>query len=138
MGFYARPSSNGDGSSNIFRWECGVPGKQGTDWEGGLYKVVLEFSPNYPADAPLVSFTPPIFHPNVFPNGKVCLSIIGSQWVPGVSVRQILVGLQDLLDTPNADDPANGEANQVYKRSRAAYKKRVQAEARRFKAVDVL
>jgi ubiquitin-conjugating enzyme E2 I len=27
-GFYARPVSNGDGSSDIMQWEAGIPGKQ--------------------------------------------------------------------------------------------------------------
>ena len=44
QGFYARPMSNPDGSSNLMKWECGVPGKSGTDWEGGLYKVTMEFT----------------------------------------------------------------------------------------------
>lgn len=34
LGFYARPA-NIQGNTDLFRWECGVPGKQGTIWEGG-------------------------------------------------------------------------------------------------------
>jgi ubiquitin-conjugating enzyme E2 I len=34
IGFYARPVSTGDGSTNLFQWEAGIPGKPGTDWEG--------------------------------------------------------------------------------------------------------
>jgi ubiquitin-conjugating enzyme E2 I len=137
VGFYARPLNKGDGSTNIFQWECGIPGKAGTDWEGGVYKVVLHFTSDYPSQAPTVTFTPPIFHPNVFGSGKVCLSILTKAWTPGISVRQILVGVQDLLDTPNKNDPANGPANQVYSSDKAAYKKRVQAEALKHKPVDV-
>jgi len=51
-GFYARPVSKGDGSSDIMRWECGVPGKEGTDWEGGVFKVSMEFSDDYPSKPP--------------------------------------------------------------------------------------
>jgi hypothetical protein len=28
-GFYARPEVNGDGSTNLFKWKCGIPGKDG-------------------------------------------------------------------------------------------------------------
>ena len=52
IGFYARPESKGDGSTNMFKWEAGIPGKAGTDWEGGLYKVVMEFSEEYPSKPP--------------------------------------------------------------------------------------
>ena len=33
FGFYARPVSKGDGSTNLMEWETGIPGKAGTDWE---------------------------------------------------------------------------------------------------------
>jgi hypothetical protein len=51
-GFYARPTSKGDGSSDIMAWETGVPGKEGTDWEGGVFKVSMEFSEDYPSKPP--------------------------------------------------------------------------------------
>jgi ubiquitin-conjugating enzyme E2 I len=51
-GFFARPVSNGDGSSDIMKWEAGVPGKEGTDWEGGVFKVSMEFSEDYPSKPP--------------------------------------------------------------------------------------
>jgi hypothetical protein len=51
-GFYARPVSKGDGSSDIMKWESGIPGKEGTDWEGGVFKVSMEFSEDYPSKPP--------------------------------------------------------------------------------------
>ena len=30
---------NADGSMNLMLWEYAIPGKKGTPWEGGLYKV---------------------------------------------------------------------------------------------------
>lgn len=51
-GFYARPTSKGDGSSDIMAWETGVPGKENTNWEGGVFKVSMEFSEDYPSKPP--------------------------------------------------------------------------------------
>lgn len=48
-GFYARPEKNPDNSTNLMKWEAGIPGKEGTDWEGGVYKLSIEFLPEYPA-----------------------------------------------------------------------------------------
>jgi ubiquitin-conjugating enzyme E2 I len=31
------------------KWETGIPGKEGTDWEGGTYKVMMEFPEDYPS-----------------------------------------------------------------------------------------
>ena len=43
----------------------------------------------------------------------------------------MLLGIQDLLDTPNPNSPAQAEAYQLYMRDKGAYKKRVQEEARK-------
>ena len=40
--FFARPSQHADGSMNIMVWECGIPGKAGTKWAGGLYPIRIE------------------------------------------------------------------------------------------------
>jgi ubiquitin-conjugating enzyme E2 I len=48
-GFYARPVKKDDNSTNIMVWETGIPGKAGTDWEGGVYKVMMEFPDEYPS-----------------------------------------------------------------------------------------
>ena len=34
----------GDGATNIMKWDTGIPGKEATDWAGGVYKVTLEFN----------------------------------------------------------------------------------------------
>merc|ERR1711918_211178 len=77
-------------------WECGIPGKESTDWAGGLYKLTMEFSEDYPSKPSKCKFTPPLFHPNVYPSGTVCLSILNEEedWRPGITVKQMLVGIQ--------------------------------------------
>eukprot|EP00172_Hildenbrandia_rubra_P002667 Plantae.Rhodophyta-Hildenbrandia_rubra.ctg3698.p1 GENE.Plantae.Rhodophyta-Hildenbrandia_rubra.ctg3698~~Plantae.Rhodophyta-Hildenbrandia_rubra.ctg3698.p1 ORF type:complete len:158 (+),score=20.88 Plantae.Rhodophyta-Hildenbrandia_rubra.ctg3698:295-768(+) len=122
IGFFARPAKSG-GTSNLMRWECGIPGKTNTHWGGGLYKLVMEFTDDYPSRPPKCRFTPPLFHPNVYPSGTVCLSILDADkgWRPSITVKQILLGIQDLLDTPNPSDPANGDAYDLYMKSRNAY-----------------
>jgi ubiquitin-conjugating enzyme E2 I len=43
----------------------------------------------------------------------------------------MLLGIQDLLDTPNPNSPAQSEAYQLFVRDKAAYKKRILEEARK-------
>lgn len=38
------------------KWEAGIPGKEGTDWEGGVFKVTMEFSEDYPSKPPKCTF----------------------------------------------------------------------------------
>jgi len=135
FGFYARPVVNADNTTNLMSWECGVPGKKGTDWEAGLFKVTMDFTEDYPSKPPKCKFKPPLcesehevilpvrdtrahtvprFHPNVYPSGTICLSILNEDqdWRPAITIKQMLLGIQDLLDTPNPNSPAQTEAYQ--------------------------
>jgi hypothetical protein len=40
----------------MFKWKAGIPGKEGTDWDGGVYTVSMEFSEEYPARPPRCKF----------------------------------------------------------------------------------
>lgn len=41
-------------SVNLMKWKCFIPGKKGTDWEGGFYPLSMEFTDDYPAKPPKV------------------------------------------------------------------------------------
>ncbi|KAK8284863.1 hypothetical protein V6Z12_D08G187800 [Gossypium hirsutum] len=47
---------------------------------------------------------------------ELCVSISSKRrgWRPSITVKQILVGIQDLLDQPNATDAAQTEGHQLY------------------------
>eukprot|EP00667_Euglena_gracilis_P033659 EG_transcript_55621 len=115
-------------------WEAGIPGKAGTPWEGGLYKLTIDFSDDYPSKPPKCRFTPVLFHPNVYPSGTVCLSILSEDkdWKPSITLKQILLGIQDLLDNANPGDPAQAEPYHLYINNRAEYEKRVRQEAQKY------
>jgi len=97
-GFYARPTKNSDGTRDLMHWIAGIPGKEGTPWEGGIYKLILSFPENYPSKPPHCKFDPVIFHPNVYPSGTVCLSILNpppkGNWSPSLNLRSVLLAIQ--------------------------------------------
>jgi len=131
-GFYARPQPHAaGGGANLLQWECGVPGKAGTLWAGGVYKLSIAFSDDYPAKPPKCKFAPPLFHPNVYPSGTICLSILNEEedWRPAIQLKQILIGVQDLLDNPNPNSPAQAEAYQLFVSDRLAYDEKIKAIA---------
>jgi ubiquitin-conjugating enzyme E2 I len=43
FGFYAKPQRNAQGVLDLKNWECGIPGKDKTLWEGGLFKLSVIF-----------------------------------------------------------------------------------------------
>jgi len=38
-----------DNSMDLMHWETGIPGKENTDWAGGVYRVTMEFPEDYPS-----------------------------------------------------------------------------------------
>ncbi|KAK0551246.1 SUMO conjugating enzyme Hus5 [Tilletia horrida] len=92
----------------------------------------MVFPEEYPSKPPKVKFTPPLFHPNVYPSGTVCLSILDEDksWKPSISIKQILTGIQTLLIEPNPLDPAQEEAIKVFHKDREEYERRVRLQAK--------
>jgi ubiquitin-protein ligase len=43
---------------------------------GGVFRAQLKFPPSYPMMPPSMQFTTEIWHPNIHPDGKVCISIL--------------------------------------------------------------
>ena len=78
-------------------------------------------------------FVPPLFHPNVYPSGTICLSILNEEegWRPAITLKQVLMGIQDLLDEPNPNSPAQSEAFNLFMSNKAEYRRRVRAEAKK-------
>jgi ubiquitin-conjugating enzyme E2 I len=133
FGFVARPQTLADGSTDFMVWNCSFPGKKGTDWEGGTYPVTIRFTADYPSKSPECHMPEGFFHPNVYPSGKVCLSIINDEvgWKPSITIKQILVGIQDLMENPNLSDPAQETAYNTFKRNNAKYRQQIRQQAQR-------
>ena len=118
---------------DLLHWEAGIPGKPGTPWEGGEFRLRLNFTEDYPTKPPNCVFVPVLFHPNVYPSGTVCLSILNEEkdWRPNITIKQILLAIQELLDHPNIKDPAQEEPYKVYMRDVKEYEERVRQEVQR-------
>ena len=43
FGFFAKPARSDNGTLDLKKWECGIPGKDKTLWEGGLFKLEVYF-----------------------------------------------------------------------------------------------
>ena len=49
---------------NMFLWKAVIFGPEDTPWEGGTFRLTLEFTNEYPTKPPVVKFVTKIFHPN--------------------------------------------------------------------------
>jgi len=59
-------------------------------------------------------------------------------WKPSVTIKQILTGIQELLDTPNNSDAAQEPAWRLYHASESKYMERVKQEVKRYTPTGVL
>jgi len=94
------------------------------------------FPEEYPTQAPRLFFNPPLFHPNVYPSGEVCSSMLNSDWKPTYSIADLLLSTQQLLAYPHPSHPAQAEPFEMFTLDRDAYEARVRELAKQqcFKA----
>lgn len=115
--------------SNLFEWEVAIFGPPDTLYQGGYFKAVMKFPQDYPYSPPSFRFVTKMWHPNIYENGDVCISILhppvddpqsgelpSERWNPTQSVRTILLSVISLLNEPNTFSPANVDASVMYRR----------------------
>uniref|UniRef100_A0A1B6JJ03 UBC core domain-containing protein n=1 Tax=Homalodisca liturata TaxID=320908 RepID=A0A1B6JJ03_9HEMI len=117
---YAQPLED-----DMFVWAAVIIGPPDTPYENGTFSLVLTFDEDYPNHPPEVSFISKMFHPNIYPNGDLCLDIIKNRWSPSYDVLGILLSIQSLLNDPNNKSPANLEASRLYETNIEEYMARV-------------
>lgn len=88
---------------------------------------------------PKMKFETPIFHPNVYPSGEVCISILhppgedkygyesaAERWSPVQSPETILISVISMLSSPNDESPANVDAAKMWREDPKAFRRKCQ------------
>lgn len=111
---------------DLFNWRAVIPGPDDTAWEGGVFKLQLTFSDEYPCSPPAVRFvTKNVFHPNVYTDGRICLDTLKMSWSSTLDVETLLMMVVSLLSDPNPASAANSEAAQMFVNTKDKYEERV-------------
>lgn len=138
-GVIAGPVNDDD----LFVWECLVAGPEDTPYENGVFPALLEFPKDYPLAPPTLKFNPPLLHPNIYPDGLVCISILHppgedpnryerpeERWLPVQSIEKILLSVMLMLAEPNPESGANIDACKLWRDDRDEFDKRVREHVR--------
>jgi ubiquitin-conjugating enzyme E2 R len=125
---------------NLFEWKVWIEGPKDTFYEGGIFQLLMKFPNDYPMSPPVVTFGSDFWHPNVYTDGKVCISILHppvhdemsgelpeERWNPTQTVTTILLSIISLLSAPNISSPANVDASVEWRKDKESYRKRVAA-----------
>lgn len=100
----------------------------------------MTFDSNYPYSPPSFKFTRPPYHPNIYADGKLCISIlhppqedeqsgehVTERWSPLQGVESVLRSILLLLDDPETSSAANVDAGVLFRDDRPAYNQKARA-----------
>ena len=123
--------------NQILKWNAVISGLKDCFFQGGKFKVSMEFPKDYPTSPPNVKFVTKVFHPNValhsgrrivpdrIADGTICMNILDKEWEPTYDVSAILMSIQCLLKNPNPDDAFNHMARDLFLHNPKEYEERV-------------
>ena len=118
---------------NLYIWKVLLFGQE--LFEGSIIECQLTFPKDYPNKPPEFKFISSFPHPNIYPDGKVCISIlhegkdqwgyedISERWNPSRSVDSIMMSILTMLSNPNFESPANVDASIMWQNDFEKYKK---------------
>ncbi|PSR80766.1 putative ubiquitin-conjugating enzyme CDC34 [Coniella lustricola] len=122
----------------MFRWQLAMMVvNPDSDFNGGYFKAEMTFPNDYPYSPPKFRFLRPIWHPNIYPDGQLCISILhqagedlmsgedaGERWSPLQGAESVLRSILLLLDDPEINSPANVDASVMYRDKKADYQQK--------------
>ena len=126
---HARPT---DPSVDLFNWTGYILGPDGSPFEGGKFHLTIHFPTDFPFKPPRIRFTTRVYHPNVSPQGDICLDILHDKWSPALSLRSALLSICSLLTDPNPEHGLDNEILNVYRTNKTIYEANAREWTRKY------
>ncbi|XP_043232714.1 ubiquitin-conjugating enzyme E2 T-like [Amphibalanus amphitrite] len=110
---------------DITRLKATITGPEGSPFEQGTFQLDVVVPERYPFEPPQVTFSTPVYHPNVDPSGRICLGALKmpptGDWRPSLQLATLLLSVRVLLAEPNPDDPLMPDIAEQYRCRRQEY-----------------
>ncbi|KAJ3329180.1 Ubiquitin-conjugating enzyme E2 4 [Blyttiomyces sp. JEL0837] len=125
--------SAGPTGDDMFKWEAQLFGPPNSSFKGGIFRVQLELSSDYPFKPPKVKFITKIYHPNVDDDGSICIGILKPDvWKPSNKIAEICQSLCLILEMPIVEDAINTSVAEVYNTNRQKFDKTAQEWVKKY------
>jgi ubiquitin-protein ligase len=111
-------------SDSLAQLVADLQGPEGTPYEHGVFTVKLQFGHDYPQSPPKAHFVTKMFHPNVSPQGEICVNTLKKDWSPEHGLAKVLTVIRCLLIYPNPESALNEEAGRLLLEDYDSYAKR--------------
>ncbi|CRG95161.1 ubiquitin conjugating enzyme, putative [Plasmodium gallinaceum] len=86
--------------NNIRVWIVQYVGLENTIYANEVYKIKIIFSDDYPLKPPTVYFLQkPPKHTHVYSNGDICLSLLGDDYNPSLSISGLILSIISMLSS---------------------------------------
>ncbi|KOS39938.1 hypothetical protein ACN38_g9206 [Penicillium nordicum] len=134
-------------NDDIFNWDVAlIVMNPDSLYYGGYFKASMTFPSDYPYAPPKFRFLKPLYHPNIYPSGKLCISILhtpgedemsgelaSERWSPAQRVESVLISIISLLDDAEPASPANIDAAVLLRNEPEVYRQRVKSDVEKSK-----
>lgn len=127
---------------NILEWQGIVIGQLETPFEGGIFKLSIEFPIDYPFSPPDIKFQTKVYHPNIDKHGRINIDILRENWSPALTIEKLMLTICSVLHNPVIEDSGESAGDEpislLYLHDRETYNKVVKEWTRKYASGDII
>ena len=118
---------------DITHWQITLVPPEGTNYEGGQFKIEAKFSEDYPNTAPMMKFLTRIYHCDIsYKTGHFSLNTLHCNWSKKLTMKDVLNHIIVILLKQNPYDPFNSNAATLYIENKNKFMDEVKKEIKEY------
>ena len=112
---------------NIQHWICIIQGPDNTPYQNSVLFLEIRFGIYYPQKPPKFRFLSSYYHPNIRLTGEVCHPILFEDYHPGVSLRQMLDSIYEMICSPVSSHAVRYKVIEIFSFHKEMYRHLVES-----------